>query len=76
MAKTKNEVNFDFNLTVKVDLDSLPGDVEIDRDAVAEMVKSAISEYCSDMAEAVSLSGDWNDNGEAVASTTPEIEIK
>lgn len=45
MAKKTKTKEFKFTVTVKVNLDDLPGDVEIKKSDVAEMIDSAISEY-------------------------------
>lgn len=75
--KTKKKTSeFEFTVKVKVNLDDLPGDVKVNKKGVADIISRAVSEYCSEMSEAVCLSGDWNDNCEAIASTHPEIKVK
>lgn len=67
---------FKVKVTVKVNLDEMPEGVEATQQAVAKMVDEALVNYTNEMADAVSSTGDWSNDGEAVASTMPEFEVK
>lgn len=71
---TATMTEFKVEVTVKVNLDDLPAGVG--QGDVAKMVSNAISDYCTNIAEAVALTGDRNDNCEAIASSNPEVEVK